>query len=60
MPTHRESIRLDRVPAPMNSRARVRLHGMNTTEDGRLILTDDPTGHTLMVLEQSGTGGAAS
>lgn len=44
----------------MNSRAPVRLHGMNTTEQRRLILTADPTSHTLMVLERPGTGGETS
>jgi hypothetical protein len=33
---------------------------MNMTEKSRLILPDNPTSETLMVLEQPGTGGAGS
>jgi len=44
----------------MSSGAPVRLHGVNTTDERGLTLTDNPSANTLMVVEPSGTGGAAS
>jgi hypothetical protein len=38
----------------------VRLHGMNTTDERGLTLTDNPSANALSVVEPSGTGGVVS